>query len=129
MFRTLLAAITVTALLVSSALPAYAEYYHRGGGYGYGGGGGWHGGRWNGGDGATLGLGLGLGLLGGALARLPTIQHPITQHPATPLLQSPHHLVLVRSISAILPICSHVPGSMATGGPVNDLKSIPSKSE
>jgi len=46
-----------------------------------------------------------------------------------PCSNRPHHLVLVRSISAILPICSHVPGSMATGGPVNDLKSIPSKSE
>jgi hypothetical protein len=76
MFKTLLAAITVTALLVSSALPAYAEYYHRGGGYGYGGGGGWHGGRWNGGDGATLGLGLGLGLLSGALATAPYYPAP-----------------------------------------------------
>jgi len=87
MFKTLLAAITVTALLVSSALPAYAEYYHRGEGYGYGGGGGWHGGRWsgnggwrgggwNGGDGAALGLGLGLGLLGGALATAPYYAAP-----------------------------------------------------
>ena len=76
MFKTLLAAITVTALLVSSALPAYAEYYHRGGGYGYGGGGGWHGGRWNGRGGAALGLGLGLGLLGGALATAPYYPAP-----------------------------------------------------
>ncbi len=69
------------------------------------------------------------GCLAGRWLRLPTIQHPITQHPATatPLLQSPHHLVLVRSISAILPICSHVPGSMATSGPVNDLNQHPSK--
>ena len=83
MFKTLLAAITVTALLVSSALPASAEYYHRGGGYEYGGGSGWHGGGWrggdggwreggwNGGEGAALGLGLGLRLLGGALATAP----------------------------------------------------------
>src|SRR6266478_1401301 len=90
MFKTLLAAITVTALLVSSALPAYAEYYHRGGGYGYGGGGGWHGGPWNGGDGAhswsrsrarAAWRGLGYGsLLSSTL---------FTQHPATPLFQSP----------------------------------------
>ena len=88
MFKTLLAAITVTALLVSSALPAFAEYYHRGGDYGYGGGGGWHGGGWrggdggwrdggwNGGEGAALGLGLGLGLLGGALATAPYYAAP-----------------------------------------------------
>src|SRR6266478_1401300 len=78
----------------------------------------------------TLGLGLGLGLLGGALATAPYYPAPYLRSTRLrPCSNRPHHLVLVRSISAILPICSHVPGSMATGGPVNDLKSIPSKSE
>ena len=74
---------------------------------------------------------LGSGCLAGHWLRLPTIQHPLrsTRLRLRPCSNRPHHLVLVRSISAILPICSHVPGSMATGGPVNDLKSIPSKSE
>jgi hypothetical protein len=77
MNKTLLAAITVTASLVSSAFPLSAEYYHRGDdGYGsrggwHGGDGGWRGGGWNGGDEAALGFGLGLGLLGGALATVP----------------------------------------------------------
>ena len=75
---------------------------------------------------------LGSGCLAGHWLRLPTIQSTLlrsTRLRLRPCSNRPHHLVLVRSISAILPICSHVPGSMATGGPVNDLKSIPSKSE
>jgi hypothetical protein len=87
MNKTLLAAITVTALLVSSSLPAAAEYYQRGddgygsrggwhGGSWSGGDGGWRGGGWNGGDEAALGFGLGLGLLGGALATVPYYAAP-----------------------------------------------------
>jgi hypothetical protein len=68
MIKILLAAITATVLLASSALPSSAQYRYRGG-YGYGGG--WYGGGWNGGAGAGFGLGLGLGLLGGALATAP----------------------------------------------------------
>jgi hypothetical protein len=74
MDKTLLAAITATVLLASSAVPSSADYYRRGGGYGYVGGS--HGGGWNGGDGAALGLGLGLGLLGGALATAPYYAAP-----------------------------------------------------
>ena len=66
MFKTILAAITATALLVSTAAPSSAQYYRRGGGYG----------GWNGGNGAALGLGLGLGLLGGALATAPYYAAP-----------------------------------------------------
>ena len=84
MDRALISAIAVTALLVSSALPAAAEYYHRGGD-GYGSRGGWHGGGWNGGDEAALGFGLGLGLLGGALATVPYYAAPnYAPAPATP---------------------------------------------
>jgi hypothetical protein len=68
MVKTLLAAITVTVLLASSAAPSSAQYRYRGG-YGYGG---W----WNGGAGAVLGLGLGLGFLGGALATAPYYTAP-----------------------------------------------------
>jgi hypothetical protein len=53
-----------------------------------------------------------------------------------PCSSRPHRLVLVRSIrqyypySAITPMCSYVPDSMATtGGPVNNLNQHPSKSE
>jgi hypothetical protein len=73
MIKTLLAAITATVLLASSAVPSCAQYRYRGS-YGYGGG--WHGGGWNGGAGAALGLGLGLGLLGGALATAPYYAAP-----------------------------------------------------
>jgi hypothetical protein len=73
MVKALLAAITATVLLASSAVPSSAQYRYRGG-YGYGGG--WHGGGWNGGGGAALGLGLGLGLLGGALATAPYYAAP-----------------------------------------------------
>ena len=68
MVKTLLAAITATVLLASSAAPSSAQYRYRGG-YGYGGG-------WNGGAGAALGLGLGLGFLGGALATAPYYTAP-----------------------------------------------------
>src|ERR1700730_7273609 len=99
MFKTLLAAITVTALLVSSALPASAEYYHRGG-YEYGGGsgrhgggwsggdGGWRGGGWEGGEGGALGRGLGLGSLGGALATAPYYAAP---YYAAPYSAAPYY--------------------------------------
>src|SRR5580704_9175379 len=73
MIKTLLAAITATVLLASSAVPSSAQYRYRGS-YGYGGG--WYGGGWNGGAGAALGLGLGLGLLGGALATAPYYAAP-----------------------------------------------------
>jgi len=72
MVKTILAAITATVLLASSAAPASAQYRYRGG-YGYGG---WHGGGWYGGNGAALGLGLGLGFLGGALATAPYYTAP-----------------------------------------------------
>ena len=72
MVKTILAAITATVLLASSAAPLSAQYRYRGG-YGYGG---WHGGWWNGGAGAALGLGLGLGVLGGALATAPYYTAP-----------------------------------------------------
>jgi hypothetical protein len=87
MVKTLLAAITATVLLASSAAPLSAQYRYRGG-YGYGG---WHGGWWNGGTGAALGLGLGLGFLGGLWQLLPTTRLRITEHPvmATPPLQPP----------------------------------------
>src|SRR5712672_2749189 len=55
MIKPILAAITATVLLASSAVPSSAQYRYRGG-YGYGGG--WNGGGWNGGGGAALGLGL-----------------------------------------------------------------------
>jgi hypothetical protein len=97
MIKTLLAAITATVLLASSAVPSGAQIRYRGG-YGYGGG--WHGGGWNGGAGAALGLGLGLGLLGGALWLRPCSSRT-------------HHLVLVRPIPAILPICAKLPDCMA----------------
>ena len=73
MLKTLIATITATILLASSAVPSSAQYRYRGG-YGYGGG--WHGGGWNGGAGAALGLGLGLGFLGGALATAPYYSAP-----------------------------------------------------
>src|ERR1700719_1952603 len=73
MGKTLLAVITATVFLASSAVPSSAQYYHRGGGYG---GDGWHGGDWNDGAGAALGLGLGLGFLGGALATAPYYAAP-----------------------------------------------------
>src|SRR5437762_4030160 len=73
MIKTLLATITATLLLASSAVPSSAQYRYRGN-YGYGGG--WHGGGWNGGAGAALGLGLGLGFLGGALATAPYYSAP-----------------------------------------------------
>src|SRR5204862_6408716 len=73
MVKTILAVITATVLLASSAAPSSAQYRYRGG-YGYGGG--WHGGGWNGGNGAALGLGLGLGFLGGALATAPYYTAP-----------------------------------------------------
>src|SRR5580693_2422183 len=73
MVKTLLAVITATVFLASSAVPSSAQYYHRGGGYG---GGGWHGGDWNDGAGAALGLGLGLGFLGGALVTAPYYAAP-----------------------------------------------------
>jgi hypothetical protein len=57
MIKTLLAAITATVLLASSAAPSCAQYRYRGS-YGYGGG--WYGGGWNGGAGAALGPGLGM---------------------------------------------------------------------
>jgi hypothetical protein len=66
MVKTILAGITATALLVSSAAPSSAQYYRRGGGYG----------GWNSGNGAALGLGLGLGFLGGALATAPYYAAP-----------------------------------------------------
>ena len=69
MVKTILAVITATVFLASSAVPSSAQYYHRGGGYG--GGGGWHGGDWNDGAGAALGLGL-----GGALATAPYYAAP-----------------------------------------------------
>src|SRR5438270_11095885 len=79
MLKTVLATITATVLLASSAIPSSAQYRYPGN-YGYGGG-------WNGGNGAALGLGLGLGFLGGALATAPYYtEHPVM---ATPLLQ-PH---------------------------------------
>ena len=72
MVKRILAVITATVLLASSAAPSSAQYRYRGG-YGYGG---WHGGGWNGGAGAALGLGLGLGFLGGALATAPYYAAP-----------------------------------------------------
>ena len=131
MVKTVIAAITATVLLVSAVAPSSAQYYRRGGGYG--------GGGWNGGNGAALGLGLGLGLLGGALATAPYYAAPYYAAPGygyAPCSSRPHRLVLVRSIrqyypySAITPMCSYVPDSMATtGGPVNNLNQHPSKSE
>ena len=81
MIKTLLAAITATVLLASSAVPSCAQYRYRGS-YGYGGG--WYGGGWNGGAGAALGLGLGLGLLGGALATAPYYAAPYYARPPHP---------------------------------------------
>src|SRR5436190_18515210 len=68
MLKTVLATITATVLLASSAIPSSAQYRYRGN-YGYGGG-------WYGGNGAALGLGLGLGFLGGALATAPYYAAP-----------------------------------------------------
>ena len=73
MVKTILAAITATVLLASSAVPSSAQYRYRGN-YGYGGG--WHGGGWYGDGGTALGLGLGLGFLGGALATAPYYAAP-----------------------------------------------------
>src|SRR5438874_2114189 len=69
MVEVILAAITATVLLASSAAPSSAQYRYRGG-YGYGGG--WHGGGWYGGNGAALGLGF----LGGASATAPYYAAP-----------------------------------------------------
>src|SRR5271156_1951206 len=87
MIKILLATITATVLLASSAVPSSAQYRY-GGGYGYGGG--WHGGGWNGGNGAALGLGLGLGFLGGALATAPYYAAP-----GYPCSSPTYYLVLV----------------------------------
>jgi len=113
MIKPIFAAITATVLLASSAVPSSAQYRYRGG-YGYGGG--WNGGGWNGGSGAALGLGLGLGLLGGALATAPYYGRTLlrsTRLWLRPCSSRTHHLVLVRSIPAILPIRAKLPDCLA----------------
>ena len=109
MVKTVLAAITATVLLASSAAPL-RQYSYRGG-YGYGA---WHGGWWNGGAGAALvsvlgwvpWRGLDGPLLHGTVLRSTRIW-------LCPRSSRTHHLVLVCSIPAILSICAELPDCMA----------------
>jgi hypothetical protein len=138
MTRRLVALSAAAALLAWSAVPSFAD--HPRGGHGGGGGnwnrGGWHGGggNWNGGGwhgggggwhhdghgggwgvGPAIGLGLGLGLLGGALATAPYYGGYDYGYGYAPYSgTSAPTVVLVRSLSRVLPCGTRMPRSVAT---------------